>query len=62
MSVLKVSLPIELVNFRVSIPVKSFLNAPALTVYDLHRRLQSLDEIPQGKLYFIKIFVCIRIS
>ena len=40
-SVLKVSLPIELVNFRVSVPITSFLSAPALTVHDLYRRLQS---------------------
>ena len=49
-SVLKVSLPIELVNFCVSVPSLScFLNTSASTVHDLYRRLQSLNKIPPGK-------------
>ena len=64
-SVLKVSLPIELVNFCVSLPITSLLNAPALTVHDLYRRLQSLNNIPQGKWYYtevlhVSIFVRIK--
>ena len=47
-SVLKVSLPIDLVNFHVSIPLSMFLDSPVPTVCVLHRRLQSLGKIPQG--------------
>ena len=47
-SVLKVSVPIDLVNFHVSIPLSMFLDSPVPTVCVLHRRLQSLGKIPQG--------------
>ena len=53
-SVLKVSLPIELVNFRVSIPLKSFLDVPLPSVCVLQRRFQSLEKIPQGKFALMK--------
>ena len=52
-SVLKLSLPIELVNFQVSIPLTSFLDASAPTVTVLHTRLQSLKKIPEG-ITFLK--------
>ena len=48
-SVLKVSLPVELLNFHVSVPVISFLNAPVSSVLNLQQRLQLLDKLPQGK-------------
>ena len=49
LSVLKVSLLIELVNFSVSIPLSSFLDAPVSDIYVLHKRLQSINKIPSGK-------------
>jgi len=45
------------VNFRVSVPITSFLSAPALTVHDLYRRLHSWSKIPQGKGYCIELWV-----
>ena len=53
---LKVSLPIELVNFRVSVPLTSFLNAPVPTIIGLNKRLQSFNKIPQGMQEVIVTF------
>ena len=55
MSVLKVSLPIDQLDFSVSVPVTAFPNAPVLTLCELHRRLQSWDKIPQGNYYLIRV-------
>jgi len=44
-SVLKVSLPVELLNFHVSVPVTSFLNAPVSSVSNFQQRLQFLDKV-----------------
>ena len=49
-SVLNASLPDDLFNFHVSIPVTSYFNAPVLSVLSLQQRLQSLNKIPQGNL------------
>jgi len=58
-SALKVSLPIELVNFCVPIPITSFLNASALTVHDLHRRLQSLKRFHKVNGSYYGEVVCL---
>ena len=58
-SVLKVSLPIELGNFQVSIPLTSFLDVSVPTVTVLHTRLQSLKKIPEGITFLKKnVFSC----
>ena len=53
-SELKVSLPIELVNFHVSVPISSFLNASVPNISVLLERLQSLKKIPQGTHFQIE--------
>jgi len=49
-SVLKESLPLNLVNLKVSVPLSSFLDGPVPTLSKLYSRLQAANRIPQGKM------------
>ena len=47
--VLKVSLPINLVSFRVSLPLSAYSDSPVKSVDILHNRMIHLRTVPQGK-------------
>ena len=47
-SVYKVSLPINLLSFNVSLPLKAFLDLPANSLDSLQARLVAAKAIPQG--------------
>ena len=50
-SVLKESLPTDLVNFKVSFPITSFWDGPVLTLQELYNRVNKINKLPQGILY-----------
>ena len=47
-SVFKVSLPIDLLSFNVSLPLKAFLDLPANSLDILNMRLVAAKAIPPG--------------
>ena len=47
--ILKVSLPINLVSFRVSLPLSAYSDSPVKSVDILHNRMIHLRTVPQGK-------------
>lgn len=49
-NILKVSLPINLVNFRLSLPLSVYTDLPVTSLDILHRRLKQSGVIPQGTL------------
>ena len=53
-SVLKISLPIELLSFSVSIPLEAFLDSPANSLTTLKSRLVAAKVISQG-WYFVML-------
>ena len=46
--ILKVSLPINSVSFRVSLPLSAYSDSPVASVDILHNRMIHLGVVPQG--------------
>ena len=57
-SVFKISLPIDLLSFNISLPVEAFLASPASSLDTLKARLAATEAIPPG-LLFICIHACV---
>ena len=53
--ILKVSLPVNLVSFRVSLPISAFCESP---VTSLHNRMMLLRAVPQSKSYALETTIC----
>ena len=58
-TILKVSLPVDLVSFRLSLPLSAYTNAPVSSLDILHHRLKQSGLIPQG-VYLRNVFICIH--
>lgn len=61
-SVLKVSVPLDILSFEVSLPLSAYLESPARCLPTLQSRIAAAQILPQG-LYFtftVNVTVCIH--
>ena len=56
--ILKVSLPVNLVSFRVSLPISAFSESPVASLDILHNRMMLLRAVPQSKSYALETTIC----